>query len=197
MWFQVAGIAIMLVFYGCYFIKMISQHKKGIKTDQIGKGKVGFVKFVEITMKIVTYLVPAVEIVSIILNTSFFAVPVRIVGVLVAVVGVAVFIISVLTMRDSWRAGVSKTDKTELVTKGIYKISRNPAFLGFDLMYLGILLMFFNLVLYIVSLFAMLIFHLQIVNVEEEFLLEAFGDEYLRYKKKVCRYIGRKRQTQC
>lgn len=193
MWFQVAGIAIMLVFYGCYFIKMISQHKKGIKTDQIGKGKVGFVKFVEITMKIVTYLVPAVEIVSIILNTSFFAVPVRIVGVLVAVVGVAVFIISVLTMRDSWRAGVSKTDKTELVTKGIYKISRNPAFLGFDLMYLGILLMFFNLVLYIVSLFAMLIFHLQIVNVEEEFLLEAFGDEYLRYKKKVCRYIGRKR----
>ena len=193
MWFQVAGIAIMLVFYGCYFIKMISQHKKGIKTDQIGKGKVGFVKFVEITMKVFTYLVPAVEIVSIILNTSFFAAPVRIVGVLVAVVGVAVFIISVLTMRDSWRAGVSKTDKTELVTKGIYKISRNPAFLGFDLMYLGILLMFFNLVLYIVSLFAMLIFHLQIVNVEEEFLLEAFGDEYLRYKKKVCRYIGRKR----
>lgn len=193
MWFQVAGIAIMLVFYGCYFIKMISQHKKGIETDQIGKGKVGFVKFVEITMKVFTYLVPAVEIVSIILNTSFFAVPVRIVGVLVAVVGVAVFIISVLTMRDSWRAGVSKTDKTELVTKGIYKISRNPAFLGFDLMYLGILLMFFNLVLYIVSLFAMLIFHLQIVNVEEEFLLEAFGDEYLRYKKKVCRYIGRKR----
>lgn len=193
MWFQVAGIAIMLVFYGCYFIKMISQHKKGIKTDQIGKGKVGFVKFVEITMKVFTYLVPAVEIVSIILNTSFFAVPVRIVGVLVAVVGVAVFIISVLTMRDSWRAGVSKTDKTELVTKGIYKISRNPALLGFDLMYLGILLMFFNLVLYIVSLFAMLIFHLQIVNVEEEFLLEAFGNEYLRYKKKVCRYIGRKR----
>lgn len=193
MWFQAAGIAIMLAFYGCYFIKMISQHKKGIKTDQIGKGKVGFVKFVEITMKVFTYLVPAVEIVSIILNTSFFAVLVRIVGVLVAVVGVAVFIISVLTMRDSWRAGVSKTDKTELVTKGIYKISRNPAFLGFDLMYLGILLMFFNLVLFEVSLFAMLMFHLQIVNVEEEFLLEAFGDEYLRYKKKVCRYIGRKR----
>lgn len=193
MWFQAAGIAIMLAFYGCYFIKMISQHKKGIKTDQIGKGKVGFVKFVEITMKVFTYLVPAVEIVSIILNTSFFAVLVRIVGVLVAVVGVAVFIISVLTMRDSWRARVSKTDKTELVTKGIYKISRNPAFLGFDLMYLGILLMFFNLVLFEVSLFAMLMFHLQIVNVEEEFLLEAFGDEYLRYKKKVCRYIGRKR----
>lgn len=29
-----------------------------------------------------------------------------------------------------------KTDKTELITNGIYQISRNPAFLGFDLLYL-------------------------------------------------------------
>lgn len=43
-------------------------------------------------------------------------------------------------MRDSWRAGISETDKTELVTEGIYQISRNPAFLGFDLLYIGILL---------------------------------------------------------
>lgn len=46
----------------------------------------------------------------------------------------------VLNMRDSWRVGVSKTDRTELVTSGIYQISRNPAFLGFDLLYIGILL---------------------------------------------------------
>ena len=32
------------------------------------------------------------------------------------------------------------------------------------------------------------------VNVEEDFLLETFGEEYLNYKKKVCRYIGRKRK---
>ena len=43
-------------------------------------------------------------------------------------------------MRDFWRAGISETDKTELVTEGIYQISRNPAFLGFDLLYIGILL---------------------------------------------------------
>ena len=43
-------------------------------------------------------------------------------------------------MRDFWRAGISETDKTELVTEGIYQISRNPAFLGFDVLYFGILL---------------------------------------------------------
>ena len=88
---------------------------------------------------------------------------------------------------------VSKTDKTELVTNGIYQISRNPAFLGFDLLYIGTLLMFFNWILCFLTVFAVIMYHLQIVNVEEDFLFATFGNEYLQYKKKVCRYIGRKR----
>ena len=52
--------------------------------------------------------------------------------------------------------------------------------------------MFFNWVLLLVSVFAMIMFHLQIVNVEEEFLLDFFGEEYILYKKKVNRYFGRK-----
>ncbi len=193
MLFQIAGIAILLVFYGCYLAKMASQRQKGIKTDQIGKGKSGYAKFIEMTMKLATYLVLAVEVVSIALRTAPFCIPVRIAGLFAGSIGVTIFIISVLTMRDSWRAGVSKTDQTELVTKGIYRISRNPAFLGFDLVYVGMMIMFFNWPLFLVSVFAILMLHLQIVNVEEEFLLEAFGDEYLCYRKTVCRYLGRKR----
>lgn len=69
--------------------------------------------------------------------------------------------------------------------------SRNPAFLGFDLLYIEILLMFFNWVLFVFSLVAIVMFHLQIVNVEEDFLISAFGEEYLNYRKKVKRYVGR------
>ena len=190
--YQVTALVILAVFYGCYFLKMFLQRRKGIQTDQIGQGKVGFVQFIEVTMKIATLLVPAVEVISISLNTTCFSVPLRICGGIIGILGAGVFVISVVTMRDSWRAGVSKTDKTELVTDGIYQISRNPAFLGFDLVYIGILLMFFNPWLLIASVFAILMFHLQIVNVEEDFLLENFGQEYLAYKKKVNRYIGRK-----
>ena len=86
-----------------------------------------------------------------------------------------------------------KEEKTNLVTTGIYSISRNPAFLGFDLMYIGILFSFFNWFLCFATGFAVVFFHLQIVNVEEDFLIEAFGNEYLQYKSKVCRYLGRKR----
>ena len=190
--FQISAVIILLVFYGCYFGKMFMQKKKGIQTDQIGKGKTGFVKMIELTMKVATLLVPIVEVVSISLNISNLPLTVRFVGIVIAALGDIFFVISVWTMKDSWRAGVSPTDKTELVTTGIYQISRNPAFLGFDLVYIGVCLMFFNWVLFFVSVFAMLMFHLQIVNVEEEFLLDSFGEEYISYKKKVNRYFGRK-----
>ncbi len=191
--FKVSAVVILLLFYGCYFLKMILQKRKGIQTDQIGKGKVGFVKFVEITMKIATFSVPIVEVISIFWFETKEIEWLRWSGVVIGVLGTMVFICSVVTMKDSWRAGVSETDKTDLVTSGIYQISRNPAFLGFDMVYIGILCMFFNWILFFVSAFAMVMFHLQIVNVEEEFLLKVFGEEYLKYKAKVHRYLGRKR----
>lgn len=193
MGFQVTAILLILIFYGCYFGKMLSQRKKGIQTDQMGKGKEGFAKHIEITMKIAALIVPLAEAVSICFNTSVLPVWMRYAGAATALAGDAVFICSVLTMRDSWRAGVSGTDKTELVTDGIYQISRNPAFLGFDLVYIGILMMFFNWILFAASVFAVLMFHMQIINVEEDFLLAAFGEEYLTYRKRVNRYLGRKR----
>ena len=192
MGFQISAVIILLVFYGCYFGKMFMQKKKGIQTDQIGKGKTGFVKMIELTMKVATLLVPLVEIISIAVNVSNLSIIARYLGIVTAILGDIVFVISVWTMKDSWRAGVSPTDKTELVTTGIYQISRNPAFLGFDLVYIGVCLMFFNWLLFLVSVFAMIMFHLQIVNVEEEFLLDSFGEEYISYKKKVNRYFGRK-----
>ena len=191
--FKLISIASMIAFYGCYFLKMFHQKKQGIQTDQIGKDKIGFVKFVEITMKIAAILVFIAGLVSIFLETGHSLTAIRVMGAIISVGGTVIFIVAVWTMRDSWRAGVSKTDKTELITNGIYHISRNPAFLGFDLLYIGTLLMFFNWILCFLTVFAVIMYHLQIVNVEEDFLLATFGNEYLKYKKKVCRYIGRRR----
>lgn len=191
--YQIIAISLMIAFYGIYFIKLLNQRKRGIQTNQLGKGKMGFLKFIEVALKDVTYLVPLIEVISIFQNTYLDFVWLRITGITVGVLGVAIFAVSVLTMRDSWRAGVPKDENTELVTSGIYAFSRNPAFLGFDLTYIGILVMFFNVSLLIVTLLVIVLLHLQIVNVEEDFLLTTFGDNYLVYKKKVCRYIGRKR----
>ncbi len=189
---KIITLALMAVFYICYFAKMISQMKQGIKTDQLGKGKKGFTKFIEVTLKITTYVLPIMQIISIVLYSGTVHISLRIIGVVITAFGVMIFIISVAQMKDNWRAGVQREEKTNLVTTGIYSISRNPAFLGFDFMYIGILFSFFNWYLCFATSFAVLFFHLQIVNVEEDFLIETFGEEYLEYKKKVFRYLGRR-----
>ena len=190
--YQVLGIAILLMFYTCYILKMLSQRKKGIQTDQMGKGKTGPARTIEITVKAASYLAAIAGVASVLRGTTALPAGVRILGACVGLMGDAVFIAAVITMRDSWRAGVAAGEKTELVTNGIYRISRNPAFLGFDLVYVGILLMFFNWPLCALSAFAVVMFHLQIVRVEEVFLRSAFGAEYAAYEGKVHRYLGRK-----
>jgi protein-S-isoprenylcysteine O-methyltransferase Ste14 len=95
-------------------------------------------------------------------------------------------------MRDSWRSGVAEKDKTELITGGVYRISRNPAFLGFDLVYLGLLLSFFSWWLAALTAFAVIALHVQITHVEELFLRTAFGEDYHRYEQQVRRYFGRR-----
>lgn len=191
MTFQISALIILAAFYGCYFGKMLLQRRRGIQTDQIGKGKTGAARTIELTMKAATLLVPLVELVSILLGAAPLPFGVRCVGAVLALLGDAAFLVSVWTMRDSWRAGVSETDKTELVTSGIYRFSRNPAFLGFDLVYLGVLLMFFNWLLLAASLFASVMFHIQIARVEEPFLDRVFGADYAVYKRTVNRYFGR------
>ena len=184
------SISIIISFYAIYIGKAIIQKGKDIQTDQIAKGnKHGSLFIVELTMKLATYSIVVVELISICLNTTAFSLPVRIAGAISGVVGVVIFGIAVYTMRDSWRAGIPEKDKTELVVSGIFRISRNPAFLAFDMVYLGILLMFFNWVLFFFTLWAMIMLHLQIKQ-EEKFLLATFGEAYSKYKKQTGRYIG-------
>lgn len=190
--FQIAALLIMAVFYGCYFAKAASQRKKGIRTDHMGRGKTGAAKFIELATKTMAICVPVLEILNILSGTAHLPAWSQYPGLVLGTMGAAIFLCAVLTMRDSWRAGVSHGEKTELVTGGIYQFSRNPAFLGFDLVYLGIALMFFSWPLFAASVSAVLLFHLQIVCVEEPFLRNAFGGEYAAYQRRVCRYFGRR-----
>lgn len=190
--FQIIGAAVLLVFYGCYFAKLLRQRRRGVRTDQLGRGKQGRARTVELSLKAVSFLAPLAEIVSILGNWSGLPDWASWLGSALAAAGALVFAGSMTNMGESWRAGVPKDDRTRLVTGGLYRFSRNPAFLGFDLVYLGELLLFFNWPLLAVSLAAMVTLHLQITLVEEPYLRAAFGQDYIDYAARVGRYLGRK-----
>lgn len=185
------ALLVLAVFYGIYFGKMLVQKKHGIRTHQIGRRKEKGLHTVETLMSIATLGAPVAQLLSIAFGWNWLPANARFTGFCIGMLGDAVFLLSVLCMKDSWRAGIPDKDKTELVTTGIYRYSRNPAFLGFDYMYIGVLLMYGNLLTLAFSVFAMVMLHLQILQ-EERYLENIFGAAYTAYKKQVFRYLGRK-----
>lgn len=185
------ALLVLAVFYGIYFGKMLVQKKHGIRTHQIGRRKEKGLHTVETLMSIATLGAPVAQLLSIVFGWNWLPANARFTGFCIGMLGDAVFLLSVLCMKDSWRAGIPDKDKTELVTTGIYRYSRNPAFLGFDFMYIGVLLMYGNLLTLAFSVFAMVMLHLQILQ-EERYLENIFGAAYTAYKKQVFRYLGRK-----
>ena len=190
--FFVLGLVVLAFFYGIYFTKMLVQKKHGIQTRQIGKRKEKGLHRVETRMSLATGSVVVAQLVSIVFDWSFLPSGARFTGFCVGMIGDFIFLTSVLFMKDSWRAGIPEKDKTKLVTNGIYRFSRNPAFLGFDMMYIGVLLMYFNPLSAAFSLFATVMLHLQILQ-EEKYMESTFGKEYLDYKKKTFRYLGNRK----
>ena len=189
--YAVLALLVLAVFYGVYFSKALAQKHRGIQTRQIGRRKEKSIHTVEVLMSIATLGAPIAQLMSIAFGWNHLPASARFTGFLIGLLGDAIFLLSVLCMRDSWRAGIPDKDKTELVTTGIYRFSRNPAFLGFDLMYAGVLLLYGNLLTLGFSVFAMVMLHLQILQ-EERYLADTFGAPYQEYCRHVFRYWGRK-----
>jgi len=80
-------------------------------------------------------------------------------------------------------------DTTGLVVTGLYKVSRNPMYVGLLIMLFGFAIWLGSLTpFFILPLFYMVITTMQI-KPEEKFLLEKFGNEYQMYKDSVKRWL--------
>ena len=91
-------------------------------------------------------------------------------------------------MKNSWRIGIDKETKTELVTTGLFSISRNPIFFGMILSLIGLLLTTPNALTALFLTLGYVLIQIQI-RLEEEFLTKVHGQIYLNYKQKVRRLI--------
>ena len=143
--YPLLALFVLAVFYGIYFVKMLAQKRRGIRTLQIRQRKEKSIQTVELLMSIATLGVVIAQLVSILFGWSCLPTNARFTGFCTGMLGDLIFLLSVLCMKDSWRAGIPDQEHTELVTSGIYRFSRNPAFLGFDFMYIGVMLMYCNL----------------------------------------------------
>ncbi|MCW3126268.1 MAG: putative transrane protein of unknown function [Bacteroidetes bacterium] len=91
-------------------------------------------------------------------------------------------------MRTSWRVGIDQKDKTELVTDGIFHWSRNPIYLGMIASMAGLFLVTPNVFTMLLAIVGFILVQVQ-VRLEEDFLYKSHGEDYLKYKRSVRRFI--------
>lgn len=189
------SLVLFLLFFTSYLLKLILLWKKnGIRAHVLGtKGKPAATRMVETAVKISSLvwgiLWFAYSLDGNRLLKSFPAEPwITWVGITVTSLGLFLFILAMLWMKNSWRVGIDKTTQTALITTGIYQYSRNPAFTGFDLMFIGFMFMYPNVLNFVVGACNLYFFHL-LIRQEEMHLEVAFGAEYGRYAKQTPRYL--------
>lgn len=91
-------------------------------------------------------------------------------------------------MGASWRIGIDSANRTELVSKGLFTVSRNPIFLGMRIALAGFFLVLPNAFTLVALVLGDVLLQLQ-VRLEEEHLTRLHGTEYEVYKKSVRRWI--------
>ncbi len=93
-----------------------------------------------------------------------------------------------MQMGKSWRIGIDTENKTELVEKGLFTVSRNPIFFGMRMALFGFFLCLPNAFTLLAVVLADVLMQIQ-VRLEEEFLRNSHGEKYEEFCQNVRRWI--------
>jgi protein-S-isoprenylcysteine O-methyltransferase Ste14 len=97
----------------------------------------------------------------------------RMIAIIFAICGLLFIIISFINLGKSTRLGIPE-EFTELKVIGLYKFSRNPMYIGFNLLTVSAILFVNNFFVLILGIYSIFIYHLIILS-EEKFLENRFG----------------------
>jgi protein-S-isoprenylcysteine O-methyltransferase Ste14 len=126
------------------------------------------------------FMFPIVTIVSL---------PWNLLGIVSLVVGVVINIGADNRFRRANTPIKPFEEPTALVTSGMYQVSRNPMYLGFVLILVGIALLLGSIMPYIVIPVFMILIEKSFIRVEEEGLEQKFGLQWLAYRQRVRRWV--------
>jgi len=80
-------------------------------------------------------------------------------------------------------------ESSALITRGVFRASRNPMYLGFVLILIGIAVLMRSLTPYVVVLAFAILIDRMYITVEERMLAEKFGAEWEKYRQRTRRWL--------
>ncbi len=162
----------------------------GVRTGALS-APVGSIEWVAGWMLVLALLAgamaPVVELLG--LGPIFASDPVRVVGVIVAVVGIVLTSLAQSAMGKEWRIGVDAGERTGLVTAGAFAIVRNPIYTAMFGTAVGLVVMVPNWVAVVGFVLLVASVELQVRFVEEPHLRRLHGEEYAAYQARVGRFV--------
>ncbi len=192
-------ITVLIVFYAVFIGRTLQMIMRGINPLVLGSGKRGLERVLELSF-VIGLAAWTMEIISHSLHLerhifpdalyvqAFDITPLRMLGALLIASGLGLFVMSLVSFGNSWRIGIDTRTAGDLVTTGVFSLTRNPIFLFLDVYFLGSWLIYPNLFFGVFAIVAVAGIHWQILQ-EERFLAEKYGDEYREYRGKARRYL--------
>ena len=187
-----------IFYYGVLFVlnSYIVYKRTGKNPYVLGKSK-GILSFTENGIKVTGIIIPLIVIVFILSQEIYrWLIPIQylekvyldLIGISIMFLGFVICLSAQYYMRSSWRIGIEINSEVKLVTRGIFKYSRNPFFLGTLLSYLGFFLVLPNILSFTVGVVYYFLIQIQ-VRLEEENMNNTLGNSYQNYCAKVRRWI--------
>jgi protein-S-isoprenylcysteine O-methyltransferase Ste14 len=114
----------------------------------------------------------------------FFAI-----GMTLVAAGLAVRIHSILTLKQFFTYSVSKVENQKIIETGLYKFIRHPGYLGQLMIFIGISTSISNWLSVLAMMIPVTVGYLYRIRVEERFMIEQLGGDYLNYQERTKRII--------
>ena len=91
--------------------------------------------------------------------------------------------VSILTLRKYFTTNVAIRDDHRIIKSGVYRFVRHPSYSGSIISFFGLGLVFVNWLATIILVVPITIAFMKRIKIEERALENAFGEEYISYRK--------------
>lgn len=103
------------------------------------------------------------------------------IGITLIVCGLVIRWVAILSLKRQFTVDVSIVEGHRIISEGIYRYVRHPAYSGSLVSFFGLGLCFSNYVALFIVFVPICWAFLHRINIEERVLCEAFGNEYVQY----------------
>jgi protein-S-isoprenylcysteine O-methyltransferase Ste14 len=115
--------------------------------------------------------------------------PLNTIAYSVIAAGLLIRWIAIIQLGRMFTVDVAISDVHALKTNGLYRVVRHPSYLGLMLIIIGFALDYNNFLSFFITVIPIFLALNYRISVEEQALTEAFGEQYITYKKSVARLI--------